>query len=771
MASIREELFELMRNESYVPLTIEDIAKQLQLGRDKTKKLSRIISELVRDGSIAKVKDNAYCLPQSADLISGTIRFMANGCATLDIDKKPDQQQPYVRYFIRAENTATALHGDYVLCRVLSGLGRFDNELGMHRFRNSSEEEINLRVIKVLKRGNTTIVGTLQKSKQHFFVVPDNPRFNRDILVPDPKKTKIRPMPTVNDKVAVRLLEWKQRYINPQGEIIRVFGRMFAPQAEYAAILHKFQLDPDFSPYVLQEVAKIPENVTDEQRKGRLDVRHIFTLTIDPDDAKDFDDALSLEQLPDGNTRIGIHIADVSAYVPSNSELDKEARKRGNSTYLVGTVIPMLPHALSNGICSLVENQDRLTKSVFFTFDKNHRIIKTQLANTVINSSKRLTYQQAYAFLKKDKLDDIKKMPLPAAHETGYTGKALNKLSTKELGKIQSTIRTLWFYASRMRKQRMDKGSLDLDMPEVKIHVDEKGYASRIERVHHDESHQLIEEYMLKANEEVALRTDRSKLPSIYRVHDEPDPMKLQDLRDYLMTVGIRTGDLNNIKEVKKFLSYLDQGPDENYVYKVAFLRSLKKACYRAEPDGHYGLQKKDYCHFTSPIRRYADLIVHRVFDRLLQKERLETVPQKLPPFYRIGQLTEIAEHISSTEKNSADAERESSKIKLIEYFKREADSNSKQVFEAIITDLQNNGMFIELTESMAFGFIHISSVRDDLYYLNQNRTALIGRRYKKEFKLGQKIYVITDRVDLFKRQIDFRLAPSLEKKSSRKNK
>ncbi len=769
MSSIREDLMELMRKEDYVPLPSEEISKQLKLSHDKAKKLERIIKEMLRDGSIAKVKGNAYCLPYSADLISGTLQFLKNGCAILEPENRQDATA-HIRYFVRAENTSTAMHGDYVLCRVMSGTGRFDNEAEIRRhFREHGKEEINVRVIRILKRGNATIVGTLQKSKYHFYIVPDNPRIIQDILVPDPKKTKTRPMPTVNDKVAVRLIEWKQRHLNPQGEIVRVFGRMLDPQVEYQSILYKFNLDPDFSRPVIGEVEQISQKVTDEQRNGRLDIRHVFTITIDPDDAKDFDDALSIENLPNGNTRIGVHIADVSAYVTANGELDKEARKRGNSTYLVGTVIPMLPHALSNGICSLVEREDRLTKSVFFTFDKNHRIINRELANTVINSSKRLTYQQAYAFLRTDNLEEIKKMPLPAAHETGYTGKALNKLSSKELGKLQSTIRTFWFYAERMRRERMKGGSLDLDMPEVKIHVDEKGYPSRIERVQHDESHQLIEEFMLKANEEVAGRIDRAHMPGIYRVHDDPDPLKLQDLREYLMTMGIKTGDLTHIGEVKKFLSFIDSQP-ESYIFKVAFLRSLKKACYRASPDGHYGLQKKDYCHFTSPIRRYADLVMHRLFDRLLLKEGADSVRKdKLPPSYRIGQLTEISEHISGTEKNSAEAERESSKIKLLQFFKREAESKQKTVFTALITDLQNHGMFIELTESMAFGFIHVSTIRDDLYVLNQHRTALVGRRHKQQYKLGQEIKVITDHVDLFKREIDFRIAEQPENKSRKR--
>ena len=352
----------------------------------------------------------------------------------------------------------------------------------------------------------------------------------------------------------------------------------------------------------------LPDRVHSRDTEGgALDYRAIPVFTIDPDDAKDFDDALSIEQLG-GDTRVGIHIADVSSYVKPGTAIDREARERGNSTYLVGTVIPMLPEKLSNGLCSLVEAQDRLCKAVFLTFGPDIRIKQTDFANTVIRSRKRLTYKQAYALLFENSLEKIRALPVPPKHQTGSTGRALRDLNDWELSDLQSWIRSLWRIASALRMARMAHGSLDLDMPETKIFVDPQGYADRLERIEQDESHQLIEEFMLAANEAVA-RPDRgthSACRRLYRVHDNPDAEKLNDYRQFVSTFGIKVGDLSRREEVVKLLAILKTHP-QGYTLRTQFLRSLKKACYRATPDGHYGLHKKDYTHFTSPIRRYSD--------------------------------------------------------------------------------------------------------------------------------------------------------------------
>jgi ribonuclease R len=334
----------------------------------------------------------------------------------------------------------------------------------------------------------------------------------------------------------------------------------------------------------------------------------------------------------------------------------------------------------------------------------------------------------------------------------------LSALSRDELTDLQRWIRQLWDLAARMRRERMRNGSLDLDMPEVKIFVDAQGYADRLERIESDESHQLIEEFMLAANEAVARVTKQHRLPSLYRVHDDPDEEKLQEYRQLLGTFGVTVGDLTQRSEIMRLLHLLKTHP-QGYTLRIQLLRSLRKAVYRATPDGHYGLAKQDYTHFTSPIRRYADLLVHRVFDQYLIKYLGLPPPRGFQFGYNAARMESLAEHLSLTEQNSMEAERDSQKVKLLEFFEREVAKKKKSVFAAVITDVRNHGLFVELPDAMTFGLIHLSTMGDDLYQLNSAGTALIGRRSKRRLELGQKISVVTERVDRFKRQIDFRLS------------
>ena len=614
------------------------------------------------------------------------------------------------------------------------------------------------RVIRILERGRTTLTGTLQRAGRFFCVAPDDPRFLRDVYVDNPDRSLLVPAPKIGDKVIVRLFDWENPHLNPEGEITEVLGRTFEPRAELAAIYHKYKLETKFPPAVEAEVAGLPDSVRPAELEHRLDLRQVLTCTIDPDDAKDFDDALSLETRPDGALRIGVHIADVGAYVRPGTALDREAQHRGNSTYLVGTVVPMLPFKLSNGLCSLKEAEDRLTKSVFFTFNKQGQLTHTEFANTVIRSRKRLTYRQAYALLKEDDLAKIRRLPLPPAHQTGATGRALSSLSPAELRELQAMIRTFWSVAEKLRAERFRQGALDLDMPETKIFVDAEGYADRLEKITNDESHQLIEEFMLLANEAVAKITRKHQLPSVYRVHDDPNEDRLRDLREFLGTQGIQAGDLTQRKELTRVLAKARVHP-QAHIIRVQLLRSLARACYREKPDGHFGLAKKDYTHFTSPIRRYSDLVVHRVFEFYLVRHCGRPTPRGWKFEYRAEHMPRLAEHLSLTEQNSTEAERESVKVKLLEFFERELKKKKRTPLAATILEIRNHGMFVELVDSQAFGFVHLSTLDDDLYSLEGGGTALVGRRTKRRFALGAQIQVEVDRVDRFKRQIDFRVA------------
>lgn len=673
--------------------------------------------------------------------VIGRIQFRAGGSAFVVREAVAGgSAEPALQVF--PEDTGVALPGDRVIAREFPG-----------RKGRRQGEKIG-GVVRVLSRERDDIVGDLRRGRRGFVVQPDDPRFSYEISVADPALSGITPLPKEGDKVVVALAEWLHRREPLTGRITSRLGRTHEPRAELLGIFLKHKLATQFPAEVEREAAALPDRVQPRDTVNRLDYRALPVFTIDPDDAKDFDDALSYEPLGGGDVRIGIHIADVSHYVLPGSALDREAQERGNSTYLVGVVIPMLPEKLSNGLCSLVEAQDRLCKAVFITFAKNGRIKETTYANTVICSRKRLTYKQAYALLFEDNLEKIRALPLPAKHQTGSTGRALSELSQVELAELQTWVRALWKIASRLRKDRMAHGSLDLDMPETKIFVDEKGYADRLEKIENDESHQLIEEFMLAANEAVARLTRTHALPSLYRVHDEPDAEKLQELRDLLVTYSVETGDLTVRAELVKLLETLSTHP-QGYTLRTQLLRSLKKAAYRASQDGHFGLHKKDYTHFTSPIRRYSDLVVHRVFQHYLVKHAGHPVPAK-GNSYDLPRVERLGEHLSLTEVNSAEAERESVKIKLLEFFEREVDKTPKTRFAAIITDVRANGVFIELTESMTFGFISSASLPDDYYTLNNPGTALIGRSRKKKYELNGRLDVVVDKVDRFKRLIDF---------------
>lgn len=751
--NIRERLLQRLRRPDYVPEAPPVLLTQLGLARRDRRKLEHELRLLETEGAIVRVKKDRYCLPSDADLVTGRIVFRQSGAALL-IPETPPGQQEREPVEIFPEDTGVAMHGDKVVVRLS------DRQIRRPaRGRpGTSERRATGRVIRILERARTTITGNLQRTKLFYYVAPDDPRIVHDIYVADPAQSTLRPVPAIDDKVVVRLHEWTQRHVNPEGEIVEVLGRTHEPQAELKAIFHKYRLATEFPAAVLQEVDHVPPEVPATDRKHRLDVRAIPTITIDPDDAKDFDDALSLEPLRDGEVRVGIHIADVPAYVRPGTALDTEAQKRGNSTYLVGTVIPMLPHALSNGICSLKEGVDRLTKSVFLTFTRHGKLRETTFANTVIRSIKRLTYKQAYALLQEDNPAKIRALPSPPAHQTGSTGRPLAGLTNEEIGQLRDLVRSFWSIAARLRRERMQHGSLDLDMPETKIYVDEHGYADRLEKVVNDESHQLIEEFMLAANSAVAKAMREANLPCLYRVHDEPDEEKLQELREYLATFNITTGDLTRREELTKLLVHLRDHP-QGYILRTQVLRSLKKAVYRGTPDGHFGLNKRDYTHFTSPIRRYSDLIVHRVFAHYVTKSLGQPAVPGAKVDYTSAKIASLGEHLSLTEVNSTEAERESVKVKLLEFFERELAKKKKTRFAAVITETRNHGMFIELTESMAFGLVHVSTMDDDLYSLDASGTALTGRRTRQQFTVGQTIEVVVARVDRFKRQVDFRLA------------
>ena len=581
-----------------------------------------------------------------------------------------------------------------------------------------------------MERAHDTIVGTLQHSRNFYYVVPDDPRIVHDVYVQVPPRAPLPKVPTRGDKVVVRLEAWESRHVNPEGDIIELLGPASAPGVDMLSIIRKYHLPTDFPRDVLDEVNRISETVDARKLDGREDLRKKFIITIDPDDARDFDDAIQIEKIDNGGWQLGVHIADVAAYVEPGSALDREARRRGNSVYLPDRVIPMLPERLSNGVCSLNPGVDRLTHSVFINFDKNGVAKRARFAKSVIRSAQRLTYKQAYAILKSSARDQLSEQ-----------------------------LHLAWRLASLLRRKRFEHGSLDLDFPEVKVRLDETGKPVRLERIDNDESHQLIEECMLAANEAVARELKKRAVPTIYRVHENPDPEKLAEYREFVLSFNYKVGDLAHRAELQRLLASI-RGKPEEQALKIGLLKSLKRARYAPQPLGHYGLAKPNYLHFTSPIRRYADLVVHRALTARSGKHQSQT---------DMGQIASIAEHISTTERVAADAEIEAVRMKKLEFFQRQLDQHNPQVFRAAIVDVRNYGLVVELPDALVTGLVHVSSLANDFYLFEPTQRRLIGRRSRKRFSVGDEVRVFVVRVDAFKRQVDFAIASETPMKTDRR--
>ena len=730
---MREQILALLSRKDYRPLNKTEIARKIGVSGRARVTLRGMLRDLERAGEIARIRKDRYVLPAEADLVTGKLSIHPAGYGFLTLEKPGESD-----VFIAAENVGTAMHADRVVVRI-------SPEPPAGRIKGRREG----RVIRILERAHDTLVGTLQRSRNFYYVVPDDPRFVHDIYVRPVAAIQDDRRPetaaTVGDKVVVRLDDWQSRHVNPEGEIIEVLGLASAPGVDVLSIVRKYHLPTEFPREVLQQAERIPETIDALQLAGRDDLRDQFIVTIDPDDARDFDDAIHVEKLSNGGWQLGVHIADVAAYVEPGSALDREARRRGNSVYLPDRVIPMLPERLSNGVCSLKPEVDRLTHSVFIQFDKRGAAKSARFTRTVIRSAHRLTYKEAYAILMSPPSD-----------------------------RLGERLHLAWELAALLRRKRFEHGALDLDFPEVKVWVDTHGQPTRLERVENDESHQLIEEFMLAANEAVARELKKRAIPTIYRVHENPDSEKLGEYREFALSFGYQVGDLTNRAELQRLLAEIGGKPEEQAL-KVGLLKSLKRARYDPQPLGHYGLAKTNYLHFTSPIRRYADLVVHRVLGRdgtPLPSAASRTTERRsrsdTPHHMGVAEVTSIAEHISTTERNAADAEIDAAQMKKLEFFQRQLDQRNPQIFRAAIVDVRNYGLMVELPDALLTGLVHVSSLTDDFYLFEPARRQLIGRRSRKRFGVGDDVSVFVARVDAFKRQVDFAIASEAPMKTSR---
>ncbi|HEY2573300.1 MAG TPA: ribonuclease R [Verrucomicrobiaceae bacterium] len=696
---MKEKITHLLGQKNYVPANVPEMLVQLGLHSGQQQPLQEALRDLERAVQIVRIKGNRYILPHSADLIPGRIRMNRQGKGFLQPD---DAGMPEI--VIPAAATGTALHEDRVLVR------RDVSPRGLRP--EGSTDAATGSVVRILERKRAKIVGTLQRSRKFLYVIPDDPRIPHDIYVPEPRDLG-RP-PQVGDKVVVELLEWESRQTNPEGEILENLGPPDAEGVDMLSVLRQYDLPLHFSKPVLHESHQIGTTVAPQDIEGRLDCRSHLVITIDPDDAKDFDDAICLEQISSKQWRLWVHIADVSHYVKPGTALDAEARRRGNSTYLVDRVIPMLPESLSNELCSLKPQVDRLTKCVEFLVSNEGKVQHANFHSAVIHSQRRFSYAEVLQILRR-----------------------------KPAGPVEQMLHHANDLAQRIRRHRFGAGSLDLDFPESKIRLDEKGRVARIERMENDVSHQLIEEFMLLANEAVAGRLMGLHRPAIYRVHEQPDPRRLQDYRDDVLSHGVPCGNLSQRSEVQKLLRRLGALPI-GQALKIGFLKSLTRARYAMEPLGHYGLAKKKYTHFTSPIRRYSDLVVHRA---LFESGGMTT-----------SSLGEMAEHISGTERNSADAERASKDVKMFAFLAEQIKSRNPRRYPALVTDVRNFGFFVDVPDLAMSGLVPLSLVEDDFFMFDAARNRLVGRSSRRVIALGDTITVEAAKVDTFKKQVDFRM-------------
>ena len=702
-----DSIIQFIHSKKYSPMTAAELAEHFQVSDAEYRLFCDLLQDLEFAGEIVKIKQKQYAHPKKVHLVVGTLDCNPRGFGFVIPVKEDSGEDIYVN----AEDMGSAMHGDLVVVRLPS-------TSQIPKKRHGKRRGASGEIVNVLKRANEFVVGTFEKTKRMRFVAPDEPRLFRDIYIAEDDSKSAQ----AGDKVVIRITQWPSRHLNPEGEVTEILGKDGDPRVDLYSIIHQFKLPHTFSQKVMNETKHVPNIVSQDEIQNRLDLRNKLIITIDPDDAKDFDDAVSLEKDRHGHWQLGVHVADVSYYINPGTAIDNEALYRGTSVYLPGEVIPMLPEALSNNICSLKEGEDRFTKSVFMTIDSKGRLIKYEIKHSVINVTKRLTYNQATAILS-------------------------NKTDTSTPDDITDALNNMAHLARLLFANRLERGAIELDLPEVSIKLDENGCIKNIEKVERDISHKLIEEFMLLANEMVATFMFENKMPLLCRIHPEPDEEDMWEFADFVRGLEHTKVDPFKSKQLQSLLDKL-RGKPEAYTVNLVLLKSMKQAVYKAGEGCHFALALDHYAHFTSPIRRYPDLIVHRILDQYFSGELESSLVQKSWE----NCLPEWAGHCSMTERRADDAEREITKLKLLRFFEDRVGA----VMDGVVTGVQEYGFFVQLNKYLLEGLVHIRTLSDDIYRVDKKNMALVGARSKKMYKIGAVVKVKIYKIDLLKREADF---------------
>ena len=695
---------ELVNDKFYVPMKEKELAAFMQVRPEEREELKTILNELLMEGRLQISKRGKYSKGEEGGGLVGTFISHPKGFGFVEIEGRSED------LYVPESGVNGAFHQDQVQVELLKGQGGRRQEA---------------RIVKILSHGLTKVVGTYQKSKSFGFVIPDLEKISTDIYIPaEGSKGAV-----TGHKVVVELTDYGDDKHKPEGRITEILGHVNDPGVDILSIVKGYDLPVEFEEKLLNQAERVGKPVSEADMAGRRDLRSLQMVTIDGEDAKDLDDAVSLTREGE-NYCLGVHIADVSNYVQENSALDREALNRGTSVYLVDRVIPMLPHTLSNGICSLNQGEDRLALSCLMKVNKKGEVVSYEIAETVICVDRRMSYTAVRKILEEGDPELI-----------------------QEYEELVPVFQDMQELAAILRKKRRQRGSIDFDFPESKIILDQKGNPVSIEPYERNVATDLIEDFMLLANETVAQHFYWMEVPFLYRTHETPDTEKIEKLATFIHNFGyhikIKTSDHEvHPKEIQKLLASIEGTEEEALIARLA-LRSMKQAKYSVECTGHFGLACACYCHFTSPIRRYPDLQIHRIIKEQLRGRLME---KRIDHYKEI--LPEVARQTSRLERRADEAERETDKLKKAQYMKH----HIGETLEGIISGITAWGIYVELPNTVE-GMIHVARLTGDYYYYKEETFEMVGRDTGRCFKLGQRLKVFVDSVDMVSKSVDFLLA------------